>query len=192
MIRDRSGGTMRRAALLATVLGALTALAGCGSSGSGLLPASHAQPLLADFEAVRDAAEKGAGDCAATEAALTKTQSDFAALPRSVNAALRANLEEGIENLALLAHEACAKQAGATGPTGTTGTTGTTKTTPPPSTGTTGTTPPSTEEGEAEEGAANGSGGAKTPEPKGPGAEEKPNPGGAESPNGVAGAPEGH
>jgi hypothetical protein len=116
-----------RAFILALAVG--VALSACGSSGKGLIPVAHAGPLLSDFEAVRQAAESGAGNCSATDAALAKTEEDFAALPPSVDRGLRANLRQGIANLRDKAHEKCAQLT--TG-THTTTTTKTTTTTPPP------------------------------------------------------------
>ncbi|MHB8491501.1 MAG: hypothetical protein ACYDA6_04695, partial [Solirubrobacteraceae bacterium] len=65
----------------ALVLGAV--LAGCGSSTSGLIPASNAEPLTRDFETVARAAEAGNGSCTATQAALLTTHADFFLLPPS-------------------------------------------------------------------------------------------------------------
>jgi len=109
-------------------------LVSCGSSGRGLIPASAAGPLKADFEAVQQTAESANGDCTATEAALTKTDEDFAALPRALDAGLASNLRQGIENLHTRAHELCVQPSA--GSTSTTTTPAKTSTTPP-STGTT-------------------------------------------------------
>jgi hypothetical protein len=121
--------------LVAALLGAAAAgLVACGSSGNGLIPAAQAGPLQVDIEAVERAAEEGAGNCSATEAALLKTDQDYAALPRAVNATLRGKLRLGIENLHKVAREACAQPLAGT-------TTATTPKTPAPSTTQTTTTP---------------------------------------------------
>jgi len=164
--------------LLAGLAGAAAALlVSCGSSGQGLIPTGNAGPLQSDFEAVRQAAESGDGNCTATEAALAKTEEDFRALPATVNAGLRNNLRQGIANLRVRAHELCVqplagKTVTSTAPKTTT-TTRTTATTPtvtqPPSTQSTPTTTtPTTSSpgggtpapsGEASPGAGNGQGG---------------------------------
>jgi hypothetical protein len=194
-------GPGRRARALGVVLPALAAalvLAGCGSSGKGLIPSANATPLVGDFENVLEAAESGGGDCSATEAALTKTEEDFHALPSTIDAGLRANLRQGIANLSDRAHELCLKTTAATTHTTTTPpktttttppkTTTTTTTTTPPSTATTPpatttTTPPSSGGGTPAPGETPSGGGT------GEGGEEHPA-GGEGSPGG-AGAPEG-
>ena len=70
-------------------------LVACGSSGKGLIPTANAGPLQSDFEAVAQAAQSGEGSCTATEAAIEKTESDFAALPATVDAGLRKTLSVG-------------------------------------------------------------------------------------------------
>jgi cytoskeletal protein RodZ len=125
------------AALLALAAGVL--LGSCGSAGKGLIPVAHAGPLLGDFEAVQQAAENGGGDCSATNAALAKTEEDFASLPSSVDRGLRRSLRQGIANLTDKAHELCSQPL-----TSTTHTTTTTKTTPTTTTKTTPTTPTTT------------------------------------------------
>lgn len=157
---------MRRTALkllAAAALGAAAALlVACGSSGNGLIPAAQAGPLQVDIEAVERAAEEGAGNCAATEAALLKTDQDYAALPLAVNSTLRGKLRLGIENLHKVAREACAQPlAGtttATEPKTPAPTTTQTTTTPPTTTATTPTTPapPVHEHEEAEHGTGGG------------------------------------
>jgi hypothetical protein len=123
------------AALIALALAA--SLAACGSSGKGLIPIAHAGPLLGDFEEVQKAAENGGGNCSATNAALAKTEEDFAALPASIDHGLRLSLRQGIDNLSNKARELCSQP-----PTSTTQTTKTTtKTTPTTTTKTTPTTP---------------------------------------------------
>lgn len=137
--------TARRliALLPAGLLGAGAAvLVSCGSSGAGLIPSENAGPLVADFQAVEREALKGSGNCAPTEAALRTTERDFAALPASIDAGLRAKLRQGISHLHNQALELCAQALSTT----TGGTTSTTQTTPPPSpttkTAPTSTTPP--------------------------------------------------
>jgi cell division septation protein DedD len=151
--------------LPAALLGAAAAgLVACGSSGGGLIPAAQAGPLQVDIEAVEKAAEEGNGNCAATEAALLKTDQDYAALPLAVNSTLRGKLRLGIENLHKVAREACAQPLGGTTTTQTPKTpapTTTTQTTPTPKTTTTNTTPttstpPVHEHEEAEHGAGGG------------------------------------
>lgn len=110
---------------LAAALGVGAALlVSCGSSGKGLIPMAHAGPLLTDFEAVRQAAENG--DCSATDAALAKTEEDFAALPSTVDSGLRSSLRQGIENLKTRAQETCEQSQQSSAATSTTQ-----KTTPP-------------------------------------------------------------
>jgi hypothetical protein len=150
--------------LAAALLGAAAAgLVACGSSGGGLIPVAQATPLQTDIEAVEKAAEEGNGNCTATEAALLKTDQDYAALSPSVNSTLRGKLRLGIENLHKVAREACAQPLGGT----TTATTPktpaptTTQSTPTPKTTTTDTTPttptpPVHEHEEAEHGAGGG------------------------------------
>ncbi len=176
----RPKGRARVASAGAALLAA-AALAGCGSSGAGLIPSANAGPLQSDFEAVAQAAQAGDGDCTATEAALTKTELDFSALPASVDSGLRTRLKEGIGNLRKQAMQLCAQPLAQTATTPSTKTTTvphTTATAPAPtptptttSTSTAPTTPTNTATTPA------GSGGG-TPAP------------GGESPSGGAG-PEG-
>ncbi len=125
----------------AGLLGAGAAvLVSCGSSGAGLIPSENAGPLVSDFQKVEQAALKGGGNCAPTQAALRTTEHDFAALPASVDAGLRARLQQGISHLQKQALELCTEPLSTT-------TGESTSTTPPPSTKTTtteptGTTPP--------------------------------------------------
>jgi cytoskeletal protein RodZ len=96
--------------LLAGLLGVLAALlVGCGSSGKGLIPAANAGPLQSDFEAVAQAAQSGEGSCTATEAAIAKTETDFAALPGTVDSGLHKTLSLGIANLRSRALALCAQ-----------------------------------------------------------------------------------
>jgi hypothetical protein len=130
--------------LLAAALGVCAALLGsCGSSGTGLIPAADAGPLQSDFEAVALAAQTGNGSCTATEAALSKTERDFLALPSTVDPGLHTRLSEGIANLRARARAQCLQQTPSLTSTSTTPRT-THTTTPAPSTTTTQTTPTST------------------------------------------------
>jgi hypothetical protein len=162
-VSARCGARLAPVALAALLGVAAAVLVACGSSGNGLIPAAQAEPLHADIEAVERAAEEGNGNCTATEAALLKTDQDYAALPRAVNATLRGKLRLGIENLHKVAQEACAQPiaqttsttAPNTAPTTSTPTTTTPKTTTTPTTPTT-TTPPSGEREQTEHGAGGG------------------------------------
>jgi len=181
-------GTAAKAGLAAALGAAAAVLVACGSSGNGLIPSAQAGPLQSDIEAVERAAEEGNGNCTATEAALLKTDQDYAALPLSVNSTLRGKLRLGIENLHKVAREACAQPLGGTTTvtapkTATTTTTPTTtapKTTTTTTTPTTPTPPPSHETEEPEHGTGGG-----TPAP---GGEEGPGGAGAEEGNGAGGA----
>jgi cytoskeletal protein RodZ len=96
--------------LLAVLLGIAAALlVACGSSGKGLIPTANAGPLQSDFEAVAQAAQSGEGSCTATEAAIAKTESDFAALPSTVDRGLHKTLGLGIANLRRRALALCAQ-----------------------------------------------------------------------------------
>jgi hypothetical protein len=168
----------------ALLLGALAAvLVSCGSSGAGLIPAGSAGPLRSDFQAVEAAALAGNGRCAATEAALSTTESDFRNLPAGVDAGLRNRLSEGIAKLHTLALELCTQPAGGTTTTGPA-----VETTPPASTttetSTTSTTPPGTStegtsEGGTSPGAGEGSGTEGGTAPGASGGESKPGEGAA-------------
>jgi hypothetical protein len=123
--------------LLAGLLGVLAALlVGCGSSGKGLIPAANAGPLQSDFEAVAQAAQSGEGSCTATEAAIAKTETDFAALPGTVDSGLHKTLSLGIANLRSRALALCAQPLPQT--------TTTTKTTTPTTATSTQTVPTTT------------------------------------------------
>ena len=124
---------------LAAMLGVVAALlVSCGGSTAKLIPTANAGPLQSDFEAIAHAAETGSGNCAATEAAIAKTEGDFNGLPTSVDTGLRETLRNGIDNLRSHALALCAQPLAQT-----TATTATTKTTTPTTTPTT-TTPPTT------------------------------------------------
>jgi cytoskeletal protein RodZ len=123
--------------LLAGLLGVFAAvLVACGSSGKGLIPAANAGPLKSDFEAVAQAAQSGEGSCTATEAAISKTETDFAALPATVDSGLHKTLSLGIANLRRRALALCVEPLPQT--------TSTTKTTTPTTTTSTQTTPTTT------------------------------------------------
>jgi hypothetical protein len=131
--------------LLAALAGLAAALlVSCGGSNKALIPVAHAGPLLSDFEAVRSAAENANGNCSATEAALRKTEEDFAALPSTVDAGLRNNLHQGIDNLKVRAHELCEQPQGTGTGTTTTEKTTTTKSETTPTTTTKTETQPTT------------------------------------------------
>jgi hypothetical protein len=180
--------------LPASVLGVGAALlVSCGSSGKGLIPSGNAGPLQSDFEAVARAAQNGNGHCATTEAAIARTESDFGALPATVDQGLRSRLREGITNLRTHALEVCAQplpQATVTTTTPRTTTSTQTTTTTPTVTQTTPTqTTPTTST------PTTTSPGGGTPAPGGeasPGAGNEP--GGSrpgEGAGGAGGAPEG-
>jgi len=137
----RSDRQRRRAAglrsLLAGMLGVGAALLiSCGASGKGLIPVASAGPLRTDFETVEQAAENANGDCTATEAALTRAEEDFSALPASVDAELSNRLRQGISNLRKQSLELCRQPLTKTVTTSST----TTPTTPTETTETTETT----------------------------------------------------
>jgi hypothetical protein len=183
-------------ALLAAALGVGAALLiACGSSGKGLIPSANATPLQSDFEEVSQAAQNGNGSCTATEAALAKTESDFNALPASIDAGLRTKLREGITNLHERALKLCAQPLSGATTTGTTAKTTTTSTDTTPTTTTqattstqttptettptqTGTTPSTgpgggtAAPGETEAGKGNGDGGGVGPGGQGPPGQE--------------------
>ena len=109
----RVRASSRRLALLlrfalACALGiAAAVLVACGTTGKGLIPASSGGPPAEYIETVDQDAQEGNGNCAATEAALLKTDQDFAALPVSVDSGLRNNLRQGISNLRSVALSLC-------------------------------------------------------------------------------------
>jgi len=134
--------------LCAGLLGVSAALlVACGSSGKGLIPAANAGPLQSDFEEVAQTAQNGEGDCTATEAAIAKTEQDFAALPATIDSGLRKTLSLGISNLRRRALSLCAQplpQATSSTSTPTTTSTQTTPTSTHTETTTTQTTPTTT------------------------------------------------
>jgi hypothetical protein len=180
---------------LAAALGLTCALlVACGGSGKGLIPAANAGPLQSDFEAVAQAAESGNGDCSATEAALSKTEQDFAALPTTVDAGLRNTLRQGISNLRSRAMVLCSQPLVQTNTTTTPTVTTPTATTPTvtqttPTTATPTTTAPSTPSGSHGGTAAPGEEGEEKPG-KGP-KKEKDHGGAGGAEAGEAGEEEG-
>lgn len=135
-------GRLLMRVLLTGLLGLAAALLiACGSSGKGLIPTANAGPLQSDFEAVAQAAESGEGSCTATEAAIAKTESDFAALPSSVDKGLHKTLTVGIANLRRRALALCAQPLPQSTTTTTPATTTSTQTTPTTTTTDTETTP---------------------------------------------------
>ncbi len=129
-------------AALACALGVAAAilLMACGSSGKGLLSAANAGPLKNDIEAVDLAAQEGNGNCTATDAALQRTEQDYASLPSSVDSGLRNTLGVGLKNLRKVATELCAQPLAGTTTTATT----------PPATAPTSTTSTTSKEEERE------------------------------------------
>ncbi len=164
---------------LACLLGVAAALLiACGSSGKGLIPAAQAGPLQQDFEEVEQKAQTANGNCTATEAALLKTDQDFAALPTTVDSGLRNTLRQGITNLRKVALEQCAQPLVQTTTTGTTPKTTTTQTTPTTTTPTT-TTPTTTTPTTTTTAPETPGPGGGTPAPGEEGAGSEGNPGGA-------------
>jgi hypothetical protein len=166
-------GSLLRFSLAALLGVAAALLIACSGSGKGLIPTGDAGPLQSDFEAVAHAAENGDGDCSETEAALLKTDQDFAALPSSIDTGLHNTLRQGIENLRTRALALCTQPL-----PGATETTSTQKSTP--STTDTTSTPTETQ-------ATTTQTTPTTPEPTGPSgpgggtpAPGEGNPGGAE------------
>lgn len=116
-------------ALLAAVATAAV-LSGCGSSGSAkLIPADSADALDGSIQEVSDAT--AAGDCAKAQAALSTAENQFASLPKSVDAQLRARISEGLRQLADTVPAQCREAKPNTTPTTTTEPTTTTTTTEP-------------------------------------------------------------
>jgi hypothetical protein len=94
--------TMPRPSLRVLAVAAATALggvaqAGCGSDEGGLLPRSAAGDLQASLDDVDAALD--AGQCDEAQSALSEVRGDLVNLPESVDADLRARLEQGIDNL---------------------------------------------------------------------------------------------
>jgi hypothetical protein len=186
--------------LCAGLLGVAVALAlvSCGSSGKGLIPTANAGPLKSDFAAVAQAAQNGEGICTHTEAALAKTERDFAALPASIDAGLRKALSQGISNLRRRALALCEQQFPRTNTSTSTPTKTTTSTpTTPTTTVTTPTTSTPTTPTETTPTATTPGGGTPAPgSESSPGTESRPGGGtgiGGESGSGApsAGVPSG-
>ncbi len=130
----RARGHLHLRILFAGLLGvSAVLLVACGGSGKGLIPSANAGPLQSDFEAVAQAAQSGEGNCTATEAAIEKTETDFADLPSTVDAGLHKTLGVGISNLRRRALALCTQPLPQT--------TSTTKTSAPTMTTSTQTTP---------------------------------------------------
>jgi len=195
----RTRGHLHLRILLAGLLGVSAALlVACGSSGKGLIPSANAGPLQSDFEAVAQAAQSGEGNCTATEAAIEKTESDFAALPATVDSGLHKTLSLGIANLRHRALALCAQQFPQTTSTSTTKTSTTpttttsTQTTPTTTSTPTETTATSTTPTTSTPTATTPGGGTPAPgSESAPGASSGPGGGtgiGGESGSGVSGA----
>lgn len=123
---------------------AALALASCGNSGKGLIPAQNAGPLQADFEAIAQAAQAGNGNCTATASAIRRTEQDLAALPRTVDRGLQRTIEGGMSNLRSRALTLCAQPSPSAEST-TTLSTSTTSSTPTTTTTSTSTSTTTTE-----------------------------------------------
>ena len=107
-------------ALLALIVSAGIALAGCGDDGpdkSRLLSRSTAADLRSTLNSVERLADEG--DCDQAKAQATALQQQIASL-RRIDPKLRASLEAGAARLQTLVSQNCAPAA----PTGTTGATG--------------------------------------------------------------------
>jgi hypothetical protein len=126
--RRRVRALLRPALACAMGVAAAVLLIACGSSGKGLLSAANAGPLKNDIEAVDLAAQEGNGNCTATDAALQRTEQDYASRPSSVDSGLRNTLGVGLKNLRKVATELCVQ------PLANTTTTATTPPTPTPPT----------------------------------------------------------
>jgi hypothetical protein len=128
----------------AGVAGVAVALlvAACTSAANKLIPLADAGPLKGDVAAVEQAAKEADGNCSATQAAIAKTESDFAALPPTLDAGLRNTLHQGIANLRTRALALCEQPPTSTSTTNTSTTV--TKPILPPATTPTPTTTPTT------------------------------------------------
>jgi hypothetical protein len=129
----------------ATLLSAV-ALAACGGSSTGLIPATNAGVLSDNLSSL--SSELSMHNCAGVDAALGRIEIDIFNLPASVDRRLRSNLDAGYNDLDNVARTQCQAPAkphhvsnGNTGQTGTTHATGSTQTT----TGSTQTTTGSTQ-----------------------------------------------
>jgi len=103
------------AGLLALLLGALAALAvACGDQ-SELLTERRAARLTGDVDRVAEAVRQG--DCEATSVRLQELQAEVADLGDSVSSRLRANLQDGVAQLATQAQQECQGDQAETTPT---------------------------------------------------------------------------
>ncbi len=132
-------GQRARILLACMLAGAAALLVACGATSGKLIPVADSGPLQSDFEAVAQEAEAGNGNCAATRAAIEKTERDFRALPATIDRGLRETMRQGIENLRSHALALCLQP-----PAQTTSTSTTAKTTPSTTTTTTTSTTPTT------------------------------------------------
>jgi cell division septation protein DedD len=136
--------------LLALVLGvAAAAVVACGSSGSSrrqFIPDRSAQRMSTALDDVRSAVDDG--DCTKAEQALARARGVLVNLPSSVSNRLVARLQQGLDNLRVIAPQECARNKTQTETTTTTETTTpettATETTPTTTTSTTPTTTTST------------------------------------------------
>jgi hypothetical protein len=99
---------------LALVLGAACALlVACGSGGGDdLIPANRADAMQQRLD--RIAAAVSDGSCTSVDNDLSRLQQQINALSSSVAPALRQRLQEGVNNLAQIAPEACLAQSQST------------------------------------------------------------------------------
>jgi len=115
--------------LVSAALAATLLVAGCGDT-AGLIPESDAQSILTGLDRLEQQIDDG--DCDNVPATVADLQEQVSELPRSVDARLRARIEEGLANLATLAPRDCLDQKLTTTTTTTTTTTATTTTTTTP------------------------------------------------------------
>ncbi len=117
-----SAPTVSRGARAGAVALLAALLAGCGSSSKGLIPTANAGLLQQDFANVEQFV--ASGDCAHALGWIHQANIHLAALPPTVNAGLKAQLQAGIADLTVSAARECAQNATAT--TSTTSATSTT------------------------------------------------------------------
>jgi hypothetical protein len=128
---------------LAFLLGVATAvLVACGGSNQKLLPVVTADRLKNDLSDIRNALDNH--DCAAAGQALVTFRADLARVPPTVDARLRARLNQGADRLARRIPIDCRQTTTTTTTTTTTPTTTTTTPTTTTTTPTTTTTTPTT------------------------------------------------
>lgn len=118
-----SSRTISRGARGGAIAVVAALLAGCGGSGKGLIPTANAGLLQQDFANVEQFV--ASGDCVHALGWIHQANIHLAALPSSVNAGLKAQLQAGIADLAVSAARECAQNATASTST-TTSTTSTT------------------------------------------------------------------